>query len=81
MRRQPFEEASRYPVSRDGFGIQWQLDGCAESSKSIRSDDHRRGADHHDDGLKPDRHTLTYPRAHPAYLIQKPLKTGQTFYR
>ena len=45
---------------------------CAAVVLGVSRDNHRRGADHHDDDLKPDRHTLTRPRAHPAIPIRYP---------
>ncbi len=45
-------------------------DSFAAVVLGVRRDDHRRGANHHDDHLKPDRHTLTCPRAHPATPIR-----------
>ena len=50
--------------------------GFAAVVLGVRRDDHRRGADHHDDHLKPDRHTLTCPKAHPDTPSDTRLKTG-----
>jgi len=50
--------------------------GLAAVVLGVRRDDHRRGADHHDDHLKPDRHTLTCPKAHPDTPSDTRLKTG-----
>ena len=59
------------------IGMQCQLDGRAESSKSVRRNDGRRGADHYDDGLKPNRHTLPCSIAHPDTSLKSRLKTGK----
>jgi len=44
--------------------------GIAAVVLGVGRDDHRRGTDYHHDNLKPDRHTLTCPRTHPATLIR-----------